>query len=292
MRPQGAVTSAAGVVPFGHLGWGYRDRSEFAARVREYLADGMAANQRIQYVGDGSRETLCAALADIGFSEGLRSGRIRATPAEDTYEFRPGSDVVDPDATVVEQVAATEQALADGYSGLRAVNDVVGVVRTPEQRNAWAHFECLIDQKMAALPLSALCTYDLSELGPAARDCICLHPLTSDETVTFRVFAESGANFALAGEIDAADNDAFLTALQRVWRLQPPGPILIEARSLKFVTHRQLRALDDLARADCRGVVLRTRQGVIPRLAELLDMTNVRVETVPLALAFLEACGN
>ncbi|MGC2653353.1 MAG: MEDS domain-containing protein [Mycobacterium sp.] len=291
MRRQGVVRSAAGVVPFGHLGWGYHDRTEFAARVGEYLAGGMAANQRIQYVGDGSRETLCAALADIGFSEGLRSGRIRVTPAEDTYEFRPGSDAVDADATVTEQVAATEQALADGYSGLRMVNDVVEVVRTPEQRNAWAHFECLIDQKMAVLPLSALCTYDLTDLGPAARDCLCLHPLTSEETVAFRLFAESGANFAMAGEIDAADNNAFLTALQRVWRLQPPGPLVIEARSLVFITHRQLRAVDDLARADCRDVVLRTEHAVVARLAELLNMTNVQVEAVPAALASWQNCG-
>jgi hypothetical protein len=291
MRPQGAVTTAAGVVPFGHLGWGYRDRTEFGARVGEYLADGMAANQRIQYIGDGSRETLCATLVDIGFGEGLRSGRIRVTPAEDTYEFHPGSDAVDADATVMEQVAATEQALADGYSGLRAVNDLIEVVRTPEQRNAWAQFECLIDQRMAVLPLSALCTYDLTDLGPAAGDCLCLHPLTSEQTVAFRLFAESGVNFAMAGEIDAADNNAFLTALQRVWRLQPPGPLVIEARSLQFITHRQLRALDDLAHADCRDVVLRTGHGVVARLAELLNMTNVQVEAVPVALASWQNCG-
>ena len=285
MRPQGAITSAAGFVPFGHLGWGYHDRAEFGARVSEYLADGMAANQRIEYVGDGSRKALCAALADIGFSDGVRSGRIRVTPAEDSYEFRPGSDVVDAEATVVEQVAAVEQALADGYSGLRAVNDVVAVVRTIEQRNAWAHFECLIDRKMAVLPISALCTYDIARLGAAAAELICLHPFTAEETVGFRLFAEPGVSFSLAGEVDAADNDAFLTALQRVWRLQPPGRLVIEARGLDFITHRQLRAIDHLAHADCREVLLRTDHGVISRLSELLELTNVRVVAEPSLLA-------
>ncbi len=285
MRPQGVVTSAAGLVPFGHVGWGYYDRTEFADRIGEYLADGMAANQRIEYVGDGSRNMLCAVLADIGFSDGMRSGRIRVEPAEDMYEFCPGSDAVDADAAVAELVAATEQAQLDGYSGLRAVNDAAALVRTLDQRNAWTRFEYLIDQKMAVLPLSAFCAYDLASLGSAAAELICLHPFAPEDPVGFRLFAEPGVSFALAGEIDAADNDTFLIALQRVWRLQPPGPLIIEARGLDFITHRQLRELDDLARADGREVVLRIDDGVVARLTELLDMTNVQVEAASSAIA-------
>jgi MEDS: MEthanogen/methylotroph, DcmR Sensory domain len=288
MRPQGAVTSAAGLVPFGHLSWGYYNRTEFAERMGEYLADGVAANQRIEFVGDGSRNALCGVLADIGFSDGVRSGRIRVTPAEDTYEFCPGSDAVDADAAVMELVAASEQAQIDGYSGLRVVNDVAALLRTPEQRNAWTSFEYLIDQKMAVLPLSALCAYDLASLGPTAGELICLHPFAPEDPVAFRLFAEPGVSFALAGELDAADNEAFLTALRRVWRLQPPGPLVIEMRGLYFITHRQLRELDELARVDGRAVVLRTQHGVVARLAELLDMTNVQVEVVCSASASRE----
>lgn len=290
MRPQGAVTSAAGFVPFGHLSWGYDDRTEFADRMAEYLADGMAANQRIEFIADGSRNMLCGVLADIGFSDGVRSGRIRVTPAEDTYEFCPGSDAVDADAAVTELVAATEQAQIDGYSGLRVVNDVAALLRKPDQRDAWTRFEYLIDQKMAVLPLSALCAYDLASLGPTAAELICLHPFAPEDTVAFRLFAEPGVSFALAGEIDAADNEAFLIALRRVWRLQPPGPLVIEARGLDFVTQHQLRELDKLARVDGRDVVLRTGHRVVARLAELIDMTNMQVELLCSAQASRETC--
>jgi hypothetical protein len=200
------------------------------------------------------------------------------TPAEDAYEFRSDSNVVDAEATVAELVSATEQALTDGYSGLRTVNDAAAVVRTPEQRDAWTHFEYLIDQKMAVLPLSALCAYDVADLGSTAAALICLHPFAPEESVGFRLFAQPGANFALAGEIDAAEDDAFVTALRRVWRLQPPGTVVVEARGLDFATHRQLRELDDLARADRHNVVLRAGHGVLSRLAELVQMTNVQVE--------------
>ncbi len=277
MRRHGVLTSAASLIPVAHLGWGYHDRTEFGARVGEYLADGIACNQRIEYIGAGSRTALCAELTELGFGEGVRSGRIRVTPAEDTYEYCPGSDVIDAEATVAERVAATEEALSDGYSGLRAVIDAVTVARTPDQRTAWAHFEYLIDQQIAALPLSAMCAYDLTALGAAAAELLCLHPLAAEGTVGFRLFAEPGFGFVLAGEIDAADNDAFVTAVQRVWRLQPPGPLLIDARALRFVTHHQLAILDDLARADHRDVVLLSDQRIVSRLAELLRLTRLRV---------------
>ncbi len=277
MRRHGALTSAASLVPVSHLGWGYHDRNELGLRLAEYVADGIACNQRIEYVGGGSRNALCAELTGFGFDEGVRSGRIRVTPADDTFEFCPGSELIDAEATVVERVAATEEALSDGYSGLRAVIDAVAVARTPEQRTAWAHFEYLIDQEMAVLPLSAMCAYDLAALGTAAAELLCLHPFAAEGTVGFRLFAEPGFSFVLAGEIDAADNDAFGTAVQRIWHLQPPGPLLIDARALTFITHHQLTALDEYARADRRDVVLLSDQPIVSRLAELLRLTNLRV---------------
>lgn len=278
MRCNGVVSSAAGLVPFGHLGWVYRDRDEFVARAAEYLADGLKTNQRMEYVGDGSREALRADLADIGFSEGLRSGRIRVTPIEDFYEFNRDSDTVDAESTVAEFVAATEQALTDGYSGLRSVIDGTTVVRTPEQLDAGARFEYLIDQQMAVLPSSTLCAYSVSTIGNAANELTCLHPFAAEGEVGFRLFAQPDAGFVLAGEIDAHDNEMFVTTLERVWQLQEPGTLVIDARDLNFVTHHELYMLDRLARAEQRDVLLRTEQPIVVRLTELLELTNVRLE--------------
>lgn len=291
MRCNGVVSSAAGLVPFGHLGWGYRDPDEFDARAGEYLADGLKTNQRIEFVGDGSREVLRAELADIGFSEGVRSGRIRVTPVEDFYEFNPDSDTVDVQATVVERVAATEQAVTDGYSGLRAVVDGTAVVRTPEQLDACARLEYLIDQTMAVLPCSTLCAYNLSSIGNAANELTCLHPFVADGAVGFRLFAEPGAGFALAGEIDANDDEVFVSTLERVWRLQEPGTVVIDARGLDFVTHHQLYALDKLARDEQREVLLRTDQPIVARLTELLELTNVRLEAALPVRASIDSAG-
>ncbi len=277
MRGHGVVSSAAGLVPFGHVGCGYSDRDEFCERVAEYVADGLTANQRIEYVGDASREALTAELATIGFGDGVKSGRIRVTPAEEFYEFQPDSDIVDGEATVAERVAATEQAVADGYSGLRAVVDGTAFARSAEQRNACATFEYLVDQMMAVLPSSSLCAYDLNSLGPAAVELTCLHPFVTADAASFQLFAEPGFGFALVGEIDAADHDVFITTLRRAWKLQASGPVVIDARGLDFVTHHELSTLDNYARAEHREVVLCTDQRVVARLTGILPLTNVRV---------------
>lgn len=281
MRPQGELTSAANLVPFGHVAWGYRDRAEFRARAAEYIVDGLMHNHRILYASDGSRDQLCDELAEMGFADAVRSKQVWVTPVSDYYPLVPGSDVVDPDAAVATGVAVTEQLLAQGYSGCRAVVDGAVLVRTPEQRAAFSRLEFLIDQKMAVLPLAALCAYDLDLLGDTAKELMCLHPFVSKGAVGFRVYADPGAGFGLAGEIDAADNDAFSTALQRIWPLIEGDEPVIDAYGLDFITHRELVAIDRLSAADGRRVILRTDQHLPRRLVDLLELGNIRVKTSP-----------
>ncbi|OBI43721.1 hypothetical protein A5707_04860 [Mycobacterium kyorinense] len=280
-RRQGAVASVAGLGPHAHVGWGYRDRSVFLARAAEYIADGLRRNQRILYACDGSRTELLKELTEMGFADAIQAGLISATPVDEHYRFVPGTDVVDPEATVAYAVAALQRIVATGCSGCRAVADGAAFVRTPEQREAFSRLEYLVDQKMTALPFSALCAYNLEILGDTAKEVVCLHPFVSRGASGFRIYAEQGIDFALAGEIDAADDAAFSAALQRIWPLTGADEVTVDAQCLDFVTHRQLFTLDQLAGADGRQVVLRTDQPMVARLAELLELTNLRTEILP-----------
>ncbi|VBA60300.1 hypothetical protein LAUMK191_05451 [Mycobacterium attenuatum] len=279
MRPHGVVASAAGLVPFGHLGWGYRARAQFLTRAAEYLLDGRRLNQWVDYVGAGSRDQLRAELAAMPtIADLLDSGGIGVTPVTEFYTFRPGSDVVDPERAVAQRVEAVGKALADGYSGLRAIVDCTAVARTPAQRDAFACFEFLIDQQMAVLPVSALCAYDTSRLREGAGELMCLHPYVGQHAPGFRLYAAPGSSFALTGEIDAASEPTFAAALHRTWPLTGDDTLVIDARELSFISHRQLDILDRCARSDNRIVVLRTDQPVPARLFSVLDFTNVRLE--------------
>lgn len=282
-RRHGEITSAAGLNPLGHVAWGYRDRSEFVRRAAEYIADGLARNQRVLYACDASAAALRTELDEMGFADAVRTGQIAVTPVAEHYRFVPGTDIVDAEATVADGVAAMKFVVGTGCSGCRAVVDGAVLVRTPEQRAAFARLEYLVDQKMAVLPFAALCAYNLSLLGDAAKELMCLHPMVNAGAVGFRIYAEQGIDFALAGELDAADDEAFSIALQRIWPMASGDEVVIDASALGFVTHPQLIALDRLAAADGRQVVLRTDRRMVSRLAELLQLTNLRVEGRDLA---------
>src|SRR5262245_49512976 len=106
MRRHGVLESAAGLTPFGHLAWGYRDRAEFLSRAAEYIADGLRLNQFIAYAGEGTREALRSELAKMpGIGEYLDSGGIEVTPAEDHYAYLPGTDVIDADEAVAKYLS-------------------------------------------------------------------------------------------------------------------------------------------------------------------------------------------
>jgi anti-anti-sigma regulatory factor len=276
-RQHGVVASAAGLPPFGHLGWGFGDRAEFLARAAEYLADGLRYNHFVAYVGEGTRDELRAELAAMP-AIGERFGDIEVNSIKDHYVYLPGSDVIDAKRCAANYVVAAQQVIANGYMGFRGVGDVTSVARTPQQRAALTTLEYLVDQKMAVQPFSTMCAYNTSRLGSAADELTCLHPFVGEQTPTFRLYAQPGADFALTGEIDAASDETFTTALRRTWPLNIDNTLIIDAQGLEFITHKQLNTLDQRARADGRKVVLRTVQPIPTRLAGLLELTNVRVE--------------
>jgi anti-anti-sigma regulatory factor len=270
------------LIPFGHLGWGYRDRAEFLDRAAEYITDGIARHQGIEYVGEGSREELLAELATMpGVADHLDTGGIGVSAPRDFYVIPPGSDVVDPEAAVAAYLSGVNQAIEDGYTGFRAVVDATAVTRSAEGRDAFACFEFLVDQVMAVQPVSALCAYDLTQLPDSAAELICLHPFTDRRARSFRIYAEIDSDYSLTGEIDAASEELLSTTMQRIGPLTGDGQLVIDAQGLKFISHRQLLQLDHYARAHDRQVVLRTAQPILVRLAGLLDLTNVEVVPPP-----------
>jgi MEDS: MEthanogen/methylotroph, DcmR Sensory domain len=162
-RQHGVLGTAADLVPFARVGWGYRDHAEFGVRAAEYIADGRQRHQCVEYVGRGTPAALRAELATLpNMRETSESAEVATGPLEDFYAVRPGTDVVDPEASLAKRVAATEEALAAGYTGSRAVVDVTALARTSEQREAFARYEWGLTKSSGAYPAGALCAYDAS----------------------------------------------------------------------------------------------------------------------------------
>ena len=278
VRMVGVVDSARGLVPHGHLCWAYRDRAEFRPRAVEFIADGIAAGQWIEYVGSGSTEALRVELTELGGINADGPG-LGVSPVGDFYRFAGHSDVVNPVAAVAARVDATEKALAAGYTGFRAVVDATAVVRSAEQRDAFACFEHLLDREMCVRPVSTLCAYDVGELGSTAvAELACLHPLANPGSAPFQLHAERDVDFALAGDIDLACDELFATTVRRVVSLSCGPQLVVEGRAMEFIDHRRLLLLIEATQRADATVVLRNAPGTAARMVEVLEWAGVRVE--------------
>ncbi len=285
-RRHGVLDSAAGLIPFGHLGWGYHRRRDFAQRANEYLTDGLRHGQRVVYVGAGTVDTLNEEVDGVRrhMPVDVADGWVEVIPVDEFYVFERGSDVVDPDASVLARVAATEQALAQGFAGFRAVVDVTAVARTERQRESFSMFEMLIDQQMARLPVSALCAYDISALGAAADKLVCLHPYVNVGSVPVRVYTGIGADLTVSGHLRSHSRHDVIDLLQVAWRRSGQPAVTVDARAVGGDNHAAARTLADLDAAAARdGVTLTvwTVHAAAADLAALLGLQHIKIEVVP-----------
>lgn len=258
-----------------HIGWGYYDKSRFLRVATQFVAEGLARKELVEFVGEGSRAELRSELAAR-----MRGGGhpdIRVTPA---IEFYPMSadHVLDPDAAVARLEDAAARALAGGYTGLRIVGDATCLVRRPDAREAFARYEFFADRAIAELPIAAMCAFDIGALDTAGAELVCLHSEAGEAVPDFRVHAAPGVAFALGGEIDAASAELFDTTLARVFSLLGRADVVIDASQLDYLDHNALLRLDGTAAQSGHRVLLRDASPVVRRLIDLLHPPNTLIE--------------
>jgi hypothetical protein len=186
MRMIGPVESYRGFGLQDHLCWVHGDRGDYRARRTEFFRDGLGRGLRVAYLGPGNagelREHLDR-LVDIGPL--LTREAIRVISFGEIYG---AGEPVDPAEVIKRYAAATQQALADGYRGLRISADVTDLVRAPDQHDAFARCEFLLERYSSRHPLSAMCEYR-RELGDAVTQFACLHAAVPAGLTPFQVFA-------------------------------------------------------------------------------------------------------
>ncbi|MBF9133360.1 MEDS domain-containing protein [Plantactinospora sp. S1510] len=272
------ISGSGNAASYGHLCWSYDDPVDFDRRAREFLAEGIAAGERVWFVSTEQPRNATEKMRKVtSLATALDRGTARAVPLASTY----GGDTVDPAAQVAVYEAATERALATGHSGLRVVADATSLVRTPARRAAFARYEHLIDRYMRVRPLSAMCGYDRRELGDeAVAELACMHPENNADQALFRLHAcdpDEGAA-ALAGELDKFNLELFSRALDRADLRPVDGELVLSAADLRFIDHHCLTRLRDHAHRLGATAVLRTSRSTAARLVELLALSGIRVE--------------
>ena len=170
----------------------------------------------------------------------------------------------------------TEQALADGYTGLRVAADATAMAATPEARRRFVEFELAVDQLMAGLPMSAMCAYDMTVLGASAGGLCAVHPRDDAPVAVapaFRLcFGPDGLR--LSGEIDLINSELFELALDAA-TLCTEGDIGIDTSGLMFIDARGIVRLAEVRRnlvADGRNLRLTRASSAVRRVAEVLAL--------------------
>lgn len=235
MRTRGVADTPAGLGPSDHACWIYGSDGEFRRFQRaalRFAADGMALGQRLVYVSDRDAGEVVAGLGSLGDLEAFRQQEALAL-VRPTDMVPAGAPVTDPYGLLAVFDNAVEQAITDGFVGIRVVAELGTFLEDPAWCGDQARWELVGDRYMAGpRPLAALCAYDRRLIGADGASLLaCVHPVRHDGSVTFSLFADDDA-LCLDGEVDAFQAPLLERALAAV-----PGwsPLALDVGGLQFV---------------------------------------------------------
>lgn len=143
----------------------YARPEELLAVTVPYIAEGLASNERCFWVVvdpltvDDAKTALRAVVPDFERHESRGSIEIR------THEeiYLPGGSF-DRHAMATAWKPILQQALSDGYRGLRGTGSTAWV--TKDEWKSFAEYESEFDASIGDMPMKALCSYTTSSCGP------------------------------------------------------------------------------------------------------------------------------
>jgi hypothetical protein len=220
-----------------HAACSYSTDDERAHIAATWIADGLRAGQRALYVAEGSVEQLAAELAAVPHvSEAIASGAVMVVPSTELYDL---STPIDADAQLALYAGVVDQALADGYTGLRVAADITPLVLDPSRHEAHVHWEQVADRYMTDHPLAPICMYDSRRVDGVSA-IASVHPLQGPSEPLFALYGVGPTRAALYGEIDCFGTDTFAAVLRGL----PATDEVMELAGLSFVDGRAVATIN------------------------------------------------
>ncbi len=256
-----------------HVCWLYGTHARFLDAATEFLADGLAAGERLMYTSARSLPAMRAELAGIPDADRLLDdGGLLLCSLSDMYD---PAGAAEPEREFAAWAQAGEQAVRDGYRGLRSVSDATELVVSPQRRTAQVRLEHLAEQYLATgHPIAAMCAYDRQRLGDeTVSDVAAMHPLVHGPG-TFaerRLYFDEG-RLVLAGAVDHFSTDQLARLLAACHR--DGTEVILDVGELEFIDARGLFVLARWGRqlADNGGSLrIEHASGVMRRAWEALN---------------------
>jgi anti-anti-sigma regulatory factor len=280
MRKHGRVQDATGLGAQDHICWISEHGDDWLPTALDFLAEGRHLEQRLVYVGPQPVAELAARLAPLGDVEALvASGALSLFSLDQIYDLEA---VLVPEEQLAMYSAVGDQAIVDGYVGLRVLADVTALVVDPTRRAEHARWELLADCYMAEHLFSAMCVYERHAVGDeCAGDLACVHALARapEEVAPFSLFG-NGDELALRGDVDLFSAPALARALARVPARD--GDVVIDLAPAGYLDHHALEAFVDCSvalHAGGQGLVLRNPSSGVRKMYATLgfDTRNMQL---------------
>lgn len=258
-----------------HMCLPFRGMDHLVSTARDYITEGLDRRERVTFCKVGPHSLQYAVIseaAQVGRSAGADAPVLARLTAE------PGwSPSTSPVPTFGRM---TEQAVADGFAGLRVLTDATGIVRDPGTRGWWVRGEHLIDRYSPVHPLTVVCGYDVEVLGEdILTEVASLHALTGGVPCSFLLRAVGGG-LALVGEVDHASAVDLYHALMSIGP-DLARPVVLDLSEHEFMDHSALVALDRAAQGLGTRVHLVGASPLTACLVDALRLTGITVQEAP-----------
>jgi ABC-type transporter Mla MlaB component len=266
------LTTVTGRSPGDHVCWPFHGPDEYVATAREYVAEGLDRGELVAYFRIGPDSLKHTLVSDVARMAGLADVRQLEL---DPLAIPPGSTPAASAPAHLDRMTRT--AVAKGYAGLRLLTDVNDLVRRRDGRRQWIRSEHLIDRYTAGHPLTALCGYDVDDLGEErVAEAARVHALTRGALSPFLLrAADAEGGLALSGEVDVTTADDLYQAMMVIGP-DIPARVTVDVSELEFVDHGALVALDRAARSFGVSVTLVHESPLTAWLVGVLRLTNVK----------------
>jgi hypothetical protein len=239
-----------------HIGWVYSGDDQFVSLATKFLAEA-PPSELLMYVAESPE--MSGPLADLATS--IEPERLQIGSVAEVYG---DSGLVDSERQRSVFAGALEQALTDGYDGIRVAADNTWLVADPERRDAWYGWEHTADHFMSEHPVIGLCAFDRERIDVGVlRHLATLHPLTSalGPLPRFRLFVDAGALW-LEGDVTTLAVDEAARALACIPAVRQ---LVVDMTNTTLVTQPTIARIEELCTTGVSVTVLTDSAAVYDR---------------------------
>ena len=228
-----AVELPTGLGPGDHICWGFDGDRAFADAATAFLREGVDRGELLMYVRPKPFADLASDLDGLpGRDRLIDRGQLVLQSLDQLYAV----DEVHHETQAEQFRAKAEDAIGNGYAGLRAASDLTLIALDAARWSELRAFELRADAVIGQTPITGMCGYDETRVHPDRLGALsAVHPLRHRRGApgTFAVNVV-GQVISVSGEVDLSCVDDLAAVLVAVEDLTD-GPVMVDLHRLDFV---------------------------------------------------------